>query len=374
MAVRYDTGELSKPVRQPNGWLRADGYITRTGVFKYRRADGSTIREYRSPEEVFHPDSLASFEHVPLTDDHPSVGLLDDENTHEFQRGTVIAPKPEGDKVRAQFLVTDAKAIKKSKSGKTQLSCGYVCDLDETPGVTPEGEHYDARQINIRGNHVALVAAGRAGPEVRLRADAAFDVSDEVGQYSTIQPIQIESGKEISMTKFKIDGVDFEMSETAAQALMKVFGAHEAQVATAKADADKSKAEAEKARADADKAKDDAEKLRAELKDAPAKALAAAKSRADLEQKATEILGGEDKFDGLSDGEVKALVIAQEMPKLKLDGKSADYVDAMFDRIVADFSAETEENDSPIPHQDERDPVSAAQAKYQEALKKVAPR
>ena len=31
-----------------------------------------------------------------------------------------------------------------------ELSCGYTLDLDETSGVTPDGEHYDAVQRNIR--------------------------------------------------------------------------------------------------------------------------------------------------------------------------------------------------------------------------------
>ncbi len=46
-----------------------------------------------------------------------------------------------------------------------QLSSSYHYDADMTPGEY-EGEAYDGRMINIVGNHVALVKAGRAGADV----------------------------------------------------------------------------------------------------------------------------------------------------------------------------------------------------------------
>lgn len=48
---------------------------------------------------------------------------------------------------------------------KCELSCGYYYDADMTPG-TYQGLRYDGVMRNIRGNHVALVEAGRAGPDV----------------------------------------------------------------------------------------------------------------------------------------------------------------------------------------------------------------
>lgn len=48
---------------------------------------------------------------------------------------------------------------------KCQLSCGYYYDPDMTPGEI-QGERYDGIMRNIRANHVALVQAGRAGPDV----------------------------------------------------------------------------------------------------------------------------------------------------------------------------------------------------------------
>lgn len=73
--LRYDKASpLSKPVRLPNGFVRAEGYLTRSGIFVYRDAQGKTVRELRPPEEVMHADSLASFGMMPVTNEHPDGG------------------------------------------------------------------------------------------------------------------------------------------------------------------------------------------------------------------------------------------------------------------------------------------------------------
>ena len=53
------------------------------------------------------------------------------------------------------------------EAGKKELSMGYFCDYELTPG-TFDGRHYDAVQRNIRGNHIALVEEGRMGSDVRV--------------------------------------------------------------------------------------------------------------------------------------------------------------------------------------------------------------
>lgn len=181
MPVRLDRASYRKPKKLPNGYLRADAVLTRVGVFEYRRADGTIRRELRLPEEVFSQDSLASFSMMPVTDEHPPVAL-DAENTHEFQVGVVGEnPRADGDHVISTVMVTDAKVVAAVEKGaKRELSCGYNCKLDETPGEW-NGQRYDAIQRQIRGNHVALVTKGRAGPEACLRMDseAAIMADDE---------------------------------------------------------------------------------------------------------------------------------------------------------------------------------------------------
>lgn len=329
----------------------------------YRRADGTEIREYRPPDEVFHADALASFDVAPLTNGHPTEGLLDAENTRRYQVGTIIAPKADGNRVRSQILVTDAETIAALKDGKTQLSCGYLADLDETPGVTPEGERYDAVQRNIRGNHVAIVAVGRAGPSVSVRMDSsdaeAFDAPAASLHSANTEPISIESAGD-KMIKFKVDGVEVEVSEAAAALLEKQAKVQAETITALKADLDKMTAKADSAEA--------------ELKAAPAKFKAQAEARAELVKKAQAVMGAEANFDSATDDEIKAQVIASARPSLKLDGKSADYVAALFDAVVSDAEAGDEEETAEISERvDAADPVAAAKAKFDAALKKVQP-
>lgn len=69
------------------------------------------------------------------------------------------------------LIVTDAAAIDAIESGDSrELSAAYLYDPVFEPG-TFNGEAYDFVMTNIRGNHVALVEEGRAGPDVVV-ADA----------------------------------------------------------------------------------------------------------------------------------------------------------------------------------------------------------
>lgn len=64
------------------------------------------------------------------------------------------------------MVIYRAEDIAAIESGeKRQISAGYAYDPDMTPG-TYLGLRYDGVMRNIRGNHVALVEAGRAGPDV----------------------------------------------------------------------------------------------------------------------------------------------------------------------------------------------------------------
>lgn len=68
------------------------------------------------------------------------------------------------------FTVGDAIAAIEDGSCR-ELSLSYFYDPDPTPGVW-NGQPYDIIMRNIRGNHLALVETGRAGPSVAV-ADAA---------------------------------------------------------------------------------------------------------------------------------------------------------------------------------------------------------
>jgi hypothetical protein len=148
-------------------------------VLDYRRADGTVVRELRPPSEVFAPASLATLSAAPLTDLHPSE-MVSPANVRKLAIGHVSDDvRQDGQHVAANVTVQDAAAIAAVEAGqRRELSCGYTCDLDETPG-TYNGQPYDAVQKRIRYNHVGIGPKnwGRAGTSVALRIDA--DDSDQ---------------------------------------------------------------------------------------------------------------------------------------------------------------------------------------------------
>jgi hypothetical protein len=159
--------------RTGDGYLAANARVARTGIQSYLgrevgKPDMASVKVYRPESEVFSTDALRSFAHRPVTNDHPPEAVsARNWKTHSVgMTGDEIAR--DGTFVRVPMVVMDQAAIDDVEAGKVELSMGYACDLDWTAGTTPEGEAYDAIQTNIRGNHLAIVAAGRAGPQCRI--------------------------------------------------------------------------------------------------------------------------------------------------------------------------------------------------------------
>jgi len=182
MAYRIDRGTLRSPRETPQGFLRVDGHASKAGVFEYRNPDGSIRRELRQPQDVFDAASLAEYEGISVTDDHPE-SMIDASNARKLEVGTVMGParKDDGDHVAVGFIIKDKAMIAKVRDGKAALSTGYRVDLVETPGVHPVYGKYDAIQTNIRPNHLAVVTLGRAGPTARIRMDAAVYTDSMMG-------------------------------------------------------------------------------------------------------------------------------------------------------------------------------------------------
>lgn len=177
--TRYDkSGVLGPPVKTEEGFIVYDAVISRPGVFTYQNPDGTTRRELRPRDEVFA--SASSFNNKPTTLLHPTNDEgerinVTPETAREFMTGHAfdVSADPEKDTVRARLTIMDRRHLAAIAGGMVEQSCGYDCDVDETPGVDPEFGEYDAIQRNITGNHIATVPRGRAGANVRLRADAA---------------------------------------------------------------------------------------------------------------------------------------------------------------------------------------------------------
>jgi len=217
---RYDFAPITGSETTPEGYLRVWCRAARSGTQLYRRADGSQVREYRPPEEVGSPDSLATFGMKPATWGHPPV-LLDSANTKQFQVGYSGSQVRYNDGfVEVALVVTDADAIEKIKrKDATEVSAGYKVDFDPTPGITPEGEEYAGVQRNIRVNHIAIVPRGRAGPEVRLLLDR-MDAADAVAAFPEHEMApQSSSTASPVMATVKLDGLEIDLPAEAASAV-----------------------------------------------------------------------------------------------------------------------------------------------------------
>ena len=166
--IRLDSLPLGQTSFTPEGYLKDRPILTSTGIFEYTNSDGSVRRELRLPEDVFDPESLASYKGKPIIITH-DAGMVTKDNVHKFQIGTILTEGyRSGEDVRAEIVIHNTDAMK--DCGLKELSLGYSLDLDETPGVW-NGQHYDAIQRNIRINHLALVREARAGDQARLNID-----------------------------------------------------------------------------------------------------------------------------------------------------------------------------------------------------------
>ncbi len=179
--MHYYGTRLSENIsrREPEGYLLCLNVpVARTGVQEYLPEElelglpgnGPPGNEdlfvpvYRPEEEVFSPETIASFEAMPVTNDHPPDGVdisniraLQKGHVHNVRRGT----GEESDLLLADLIITDPVLIDLILDGKREISCGYTYELCEENG------QYIQRKI--RGNHVAVVDAGRAGARVSIR-------------------------------------------------------------------------------------------------------------------------------------------------------------------------------------------------------------
>jgi len=346
----------------PAGFLIVDAKPTRSGVFKYRRADGTIQREYRPPEEVSRLDSLTTLRGASVTDMHPAAGNVTPQTVHELEVGTVTEARMDGVYVVAELVVKRADAIELVRQKKrVELSCGYAQKLEMTPGKTPEGEPYDAVQRNIRYNHVALVPKGhaRGGSDCTLRLDStdAMLVEDDRNDTDDDTDRSDEDREGVSMRKITIKGISFEAPDQTAQAIETVLTEEKTRLDSVTTELERAKAKVDELTAELGKEK----KLRLDAAD-PAKIAAAVATRVALERSAIKVLEGtlrndslsDDerekalRLDGLTDREIQEKVILAVHKDAKLKDRSADYVTARFDSVVESYEPEEDDREDAV--------------------------
>jgi hypothetical protein len=161
-------------------FLQADGsllckdvQIARTGTQVYlpeeidlEPDDSGTVTVWRTEDEVFSPETMASFEGVAVTLGHPedeegNIVFVNPSNFAELAHGHIQnVRRGTGDKsdlLIADVLVKRQEAIDAINAGLTDVSCGYDAQYKQlAPGK--------GKQYQITGNHLAVgIDRGRAG-------------------------------------------------------------------------------------------------------------------------------------------------------------------------------------------------------------------
>ena len=332
------------------GFIRDTPIVGRTGILVYRNADGTERKEYRPPEEAFKADSLASLQGKPITIGHKAF-VTSGNAAQVAPVGSVLsAGRQDGNNIVADIVVYNLD------TDSRELSCGYTLALDETPGITPDGQHYDAVQRNIVYNHLAIVPQGRAGV-ARLNMDGEQVIDEENPKedkkMAEMTKVRLDSGIEydcapevkVAIEKMRKDSVE------AKKGLDKLQAKFDALDAELKKEQEGRKADAEKAKANFD---------------------AAIKARVELLKvaEAHKVVNA----DSMTDTEIKTAVIkAVRGDAINLDGNSADYIEAAYDMAKADVKQHedgmaeqrkaTQTHDDGAQNNDAADDPEAAYAK-----------
>lgn len=328
---RFDRADKTQ-----EGFLQGVVPISRIGVFPYRNQDGSMRYEARLPQHVFSKDSLDSFKGLPVQVEHNAM-LDTPEAVGMFKVGQIGDDvHVDGELVKANVRIDHPDGIAAFDAGTRELSCGYSLDLVEVSGEFM-GKKYTHMQTNIRGDHLAITRQARLGSELRLDSADAIEQDDS-------QPLP----QERPMKKHNIDGIEYEAApevinflskETrradsaeakAADAATKMTAAdaaHAAEKSTLQAKLDVATAEKTKAE----------DSLKALEKDLPVRLAALAKENADTMIVAQAVLAADEleNVASMDSAAIKAACIAAKYPEIKLDGKDASYVTAMFDAVKA---------------------------------------
>lgn len=139
------------------GWMDYLGEET-----PFTELAGQIVKVYRSPDELFSPETIASFEGKSVTNNHPAK-LLDVNTIPSTERGHVQNVREAGDCLVADLFIKDTglktEVLEKLKR---EVSSAYMCEW------IPVGER-KLEQRGIVGNHVAVVKNGRAGPRVAIQ-------------------------------------------------------------------------------------------------------------------------------------------------------------------------------------------------------------
>jgi len=136
----------------------------------------------RDADEVFRPETLASFEGMAFTLGHPK-DMVNPGNWKEHAHGHIQNVRRgtgnQSDLMLGDIHIKTAEGIQKVMDGQDQISMGYDAEYEQqAPG--------QARQHTIIGNHCASVPNGRAGIRCSI-GDSTFMTTKNQGWFSQLK-------------------------------------------------------------------------------------------------------------------------------------------------------------------------------------------
>ncbi|MGO3542331.1 MAG: DUF2213 domain-containing protein [Pseudomonas helleri] len=324
---RMTLDEAFKPTSRmitPEGYLCVKGVAATTGVYQYVSTEldlpgpARIINVYRPPGEVFAADSMSTYAHKDVTNDHPD-DLVDSTTFKEVSVGHVRGVEQDGQTLVVDLIIKDQGAIDDIQSGKSELSPGYEAEYVEAPGVAPDGTRYEFEQRDIHINHVAVVDAARAGKVARI-----FDHKPK-GVPMAQRKVFLDSKKSRSII----------LDEDAATVVEEAISALEGVAKEAEKRADEAEAKA-------DELSDKLEESVTATTDAAIGLRV--KATLDTIAQAGKVVKSFDAKGLVSPLEIKRAAMAQLKPTRDWASKSEAYVLASFD-AAADEAEEEEEGD-----------------------------
>lgn len=336
MLLFIDRAQTSGVRKIADGYLVADVLCARTGIQVYQgsevgKPELDVVRVFRPEAEVFAKDSLNTYAHRPVTDNHPAepVNAKNWKRLSKGQTGGDVVR--DGQFVRVQMMLMDAESIADyENNGAREISMGYSAEIVFGDGATPDGEKYDAYLKDIRINHLARVPAARGGERLRIGDWRAPDFDDQRDK-----PKDTTMTNEVKTQTVLVDGLSVLTTDAGAQAITLLQGKlKDADSAKAKLVSDHAAAIAAK---DADLAKKDAE-----IDGLKGKQLSDAqiddrvKARADLIATAKSIADAD--YTGKSDADIRKSAVVAKLGDAAVKDKPEAYIAARFD-ILADESA-----------------------------------
>lgn len=327
--ARYDNGQIQNKIEYtPEGYIKGEAIVTRTGIFKYQNFDGTTRYELRHPDDIWVLDSIKTMEMIPITNNHPIEKFVNTENYKNLSIGyTGETISKQGSYISTNIVITDKEGIEAVKNGRRQLSLGYLVDLVDESGFY-EGERYDARQTNVRYNHLAIVDKARAGDQAKINLDA--NDATEI----------LNNEDKMTKRKVKIDEDEVFMNENEADFIDKL----QEDLKNLQDERNRVEAELADVREKLERAESERDSMRdkmivvEEMPKMDSKFDLAVKERTTILKIASDSVSADTfkKIDSFSNLDIKKEIIKSCKKSVSLDGKSQTYIDCMYDMILSE--------------------------------------